>query len=465
MRSTFRRTPVRLLLLVGGGFLLSQAASASAPERADAAQADRQTCETYDSAHSDMRIAACTRLLATPGLSPAERARALANRADAAITPDAALADIDTAVRLDPGNDDYLRARAAIHRELRDEPGAIADESEILAHHPGDLAALRARAALLMSQQRNLEAIADLDAIIAARPADGAAYDQRATARWRSLDLAANAPGKDDGFAMLQRAACRDIHADCAEVVLALADLGRAIDLLEGQGRAAALADRAQILAERGELQKALADLDDAVRLLPESARLRAERGHVRLEARDPAGALADLDEALRLAPTDGSILAARADVRFREGDLAGARADLDFALYHGTSEQGSDWRDAAVELRRKVALPGEPGMGPEVKDLKISGVSVTRETNGTESVAISLDADAAHRFATFTLMHVGSGTQVLVDGQVIAQPRIMGPITGGSLVISGRFSHDEVMALAKRLAAPGARMTVRALE
>jgi tetratricopeptide (TPR) repeat protein len=453
-----------MLIVAGLGLPLGRTALADAPQQPTSAQTDWQVCENPQ---SNLRFGACTRLLASPSLSSADRARALADRSDAQTSLEAALADLDEAIRLDPSNEAYLRARAALHQQMHDEPAAIADESAILALDPGDLPALRARAKLLMSQQRNLEALADLDAIIAAQPNDGAAYDQRGMARWRSLDLEANspAPGQDDGFAMLQRAACRDIHADCAEVTLALADLGRAIGLLAGPERVVPLSDRAQISADRGDFPKALADLDDAVRLLPESATLRAERGRVRQRAGDLAGARADLDEAVRLAPTDGPILSERADIRFRTGDLQGARADLDGALYHGTSDQGSDWLDAAVELRRKVALPGEPGMGPELKDLKISGVSLTREASGAESVAISLEADAAHRFATFTIMHIGSGTQILIDGKVIAQPRIMGPITGGSLVISGRFSHDEIMALAKRLGAPGASMTVRVLE
>jgi tetratricopeptide (TPR) repeat protein len=351
---------------------------------------------------------------------------------------------------------------------LNDAAGAIGDESEILARHSGNLPALHDRAALLMGEGRDLEAVADFDAILRARPNDGEAYRQRGVARWRSLGEAAtpSSPEKDEGFAMLQRMTCRDVRANCEAVKLTLADLGRAVDLLDGEERAAALSDRAQVLADRGETQKALADLDDAVRSFPESADLHAERSRVRRQAGNLADAQSDLDEAVRLEPNDARYRFERAQMRVQTGDDAGARADLDVALNSDTSVLGEDALAAAVKLRAKIALPNEQGFSAELRDLKIASVSVPRDARtGAETIAISLDPDATRRFATFTKLHLGSLTEMSVDGMVLMRPVIREPITGGSLTISGRFTHEEALAIAKHLSAPGATMTVKVLE
>ena len=307
--------------------------------------------------------------------------------------------------------------------------------------------------------------MAELDAILRAAPDDAKAYNDRGLAHWRSLDLHASYAEEDGGFALLQRELCREGRSDCDDLALALADLGRAIDLLSGPARAVPLINRAGIFADRGETKRALADCDQAVRLVPGEVRYQVFRARVRQQAGDVAGARADLDGALQLKPHDGQALLQRAQMLKQVGDLDGARADLDDALRQPNEGVESDWLDQAGALRRALARPGDPGMQRELKDLTISRAAVTRDPSGEDVVTVALNAEAAHRFAEFTNAHVGSRTQLLLDGELVAEPRIMSPILGGSLQIAGSLTHDQAASLAARLMTPGAAMTVRVVD
>lgn len=427
----------------------------------DAVEADRRLCA--DETNRDGRTAACDRLLAAPDLPATERAWVLAARARTRGTAEEALADLDEAVRLDPNRAEWHDRRANLRFDLGDNKGALEDESAILAIDPGNLVARRAHGVLLMRLQRNQEAIADWDAIVGAEPKNGSALALRGIARWRSLGTESRgAPGQDDGFALLQRAACREIHAACPDVDQALADLGRAIDLTAGEERASALVNRGGIRAARGDVPGALADLDTAIRMFPDRSAFRIERARIRSASGDDAGARADLDEALARQAHDPDLLIARAELRRRTGDTDGARADVAEALAQPEMSGSSNWHSAALDLKRSLARPGDPGFERELTGLKITGSGTSRDASGQITVWMTLDPSGASRFGDFTSMHIGEVTQIVVDGTVVAQPRILSPITGGSLVVSGGFSPENAAALARRLSAPDAAIVIR---
>ena len=82
--------------------------------------------------------------------------------------------------------------------------------------------------------------------------------------------------------------------------------------------------------------------------------------------------------------------------------------------------------------------------------DLK--SVSVTTNQASQPQVAFQLNADGKAVFGDFTSNHVGNVLAIVLDKQVISTPVIDSAITGGSGVITGRFTSDEANHLAVQL-------------
>ncbi len=436
---------------------------------ADSIAADQSFCENAREDPTQVQVDACTRRLAETSLSPADRARTLffRSKAQSALgARDAALADMDEAIPLDGSQATFFLHRADLHRAKGDLENALADYGAAIQRDPDDRPALEARADLLMAGGRDRDALADFDTILRLAPDDAKAYRQRGTARWRSLNFgeASATAGTDSGFAFIQKRLCVEVHQDCPDVALALADLGHAIDLQTGPERAATLLVRGAIFAARDDIPRALTDYDDAVRLRPLETTYKIERAEVRRRAGDLAGALADLDEALRLRGVDTRTLVQRAVVRKQSGDLEGARGDLDAALRQPVGGGSADWQIDVRRLRRSIALPGEAGMETELKDLTVSAVGLIPDQPGYEAISVRFDADSATRLAAFTTAHVGSVVQLLIGGTVVFEPRILDPILKSSVVISGMFTHEQAQSLASKLDA-GAAVLIRAID
>lgn len=94
-----------------------------------ATKQDRDTCHTdYD--HPDRQIEACTRVATDPGESIHERSRAYSSMSSAHLflkQPDAAITDLDEAVKLDPDNWVPYLSRAKIYLKKGDRGRAAAD--------------------------------------------------------------------------------------------------------------------------------------------------------------------------------------------------------------------------------------------------------------------------------------------------------------------------------------------------
>jgi len=94
-----------------------------------ATRQDRDTCHTdYD--HPDRQIEACTRVATDTGESVHERSRAYSSMSSAHLflkQPDAAVADLDVAVKLDPDNWVPYLSRAKIYLKKGDRGRALAD--------------------------------------------------------------------------------------------------------------------------------------------------------------------------------------------------------------------------------------------------------------------------------------------------------------------------------------------------
>lgn len=311
-----------------------------------------------------------------------------------------------------------------------------------------DLSKLRDQAKELQEAGRDREAIAIFDTIIARAPDDGAAYNERALARWFALQT----PAAEGDFADFQAKLCLDAGGPCEAVDKVLADLASAIERLPPPRRAGALYDRARILLERGEAKRALADLDAAIALLPDADDLRPTRAEARQQLGDKAGALADLDAALA-ARDDPADRVRRAELRREAGDLDGARSDIDEALKQPSDGSGVDWLTKAFELRRALAPPGTPGSETSLV-MTVTSAQPGVNDRGDKTLDVIVDTDSAQRFASFTEFHVGSRTQILIEGTVVMEPRITSPITAGQIQIflGTDFTPEQTAALAARL-------------
>jgi preprotein translocase subunit SecD len=70
---------------------------------------------------------------------------------------------------------------------------------------------------------------------------------------------------------------------------------------------------------------------------------------------------------------------------------------------------------------------------------------------NALPVINVRVSDSDSHLFADWTSRHVGAKLNVMIDGRVVSEPRLMSPITGGSLQVSG-LPEDEIDALIPKL-------------
>jgi tetratricopeptide (TPR) repeat protein len=133
----------------------------------------------------DAVIVACTRLIESQQLKPAEAARVYLRRSAAERSKaqfDAALRDADTALRLDPKSLDAYMVRGTIYGIKKDFDAAIRDFDAVLRHDPNHVEA-RANRGAAYAQKHDVEAaLRDFDAVVRLDPQSSAAYYQRGMA-------------------------------------------------------------------------------------------------------------------------------------------------------------------------------------------------------------------------------------------------------------------------------------------
>jgi preprotein translocase subunit SecD len=84
------------------------------------------------------------------------------------------------------------------------------------------------------------------------------------------------------------------------------------------------------------------------------------------------------------------------------------------------------------------------------LKIIKAERGRVIGDNNDTP-LNVRLDDQSGRQFAQWTSRHIGEKVDLLIDGRVVMQPRLLSPITGGSLQIRA-ISRDEVDALIPKL-------------
>ena len=140
---------------------------------------------------------------------------------------------------------------------------------------------------------------------------------------------------------------------------------------------------------------------------------------------------------------------------------LLGRTARLTF---HMTDESGGG-AEAAPGFVRTAHREG--GVVDVSRRIFVSGEHLTNAQatfqDGRPVVAFAFDGPGARRFGEVTTENVGRPFAVVLDGEVITAPVIQEPITGGSGIITGRFTTEEAqdMALLLRAGALPAPLTI----
>jgi preprotein translocase subunit SecD len=70
-------------------------------------------------------------------------------------------------------------------------------------------------------------------------------------------------------------------------------------------------------------------------------------------------------------------------------------------------------------------------------------------QENGTPVINMVLTAQGARRLADITRRNVGKDLALRIDGKVLSSPRVMEPVLGGQLMISGIGTVEEAQAIA----------------
>ena len=216
--------------------------------------------------------------------------------------PAHALADCESAIRLDPKFAFARGIRGAVRAATQDLDKAIADFTEVIRLTPREPDAYRDRGVARMSNQDFDGSIADFDEAIRLDPQESATFVFRASA-WLSK--------KENDKAM--------------------ADVNKAIRL--DPKNADALLLRASYRGQQGEFDEAIADFTQLIKLSPEVPIAYEARGTGWRHKKDYDRAIADFTQAIRLDPTNvGAYIARGLTWRDQRQDDK-AIADLDQAI------------------------------------------------------------------------------------------------------------------------------------
>jgi len=141
--------------------------------------------------------------------------------------------------------------------------------------------------------------------------------------------------------------------------------------------------------------------------------------------------------------------------------EILGTTAKLEFRL---VGEPGEDPND--VEPLDQVESPGKL---PVEKRVMVQGEDLTDAQPGFDNrtqepvVNFRFNIRGGQKFGEVTSANVGRPFAIVLDGKVISAPRILGPITGGSGQISGRFTVEQAnnLAILLRAGALPAKLTI----
>ncbi len=251
----------------------------------------------------NLRIAACTRIIKKGGYSGRDLATAYRYRAAAHKRPsgkDKAIADLNAAMRLDPGSAAYFRG---LDYYLDEDPDrAIAEFGEAIKSGSRNAAIYNSRGVAYNSKGDHDRAIADYSEAIRIDPLFVLALSNRGNARRMKGDYKG-----------------------------AIEDLNKAIQLKPGYP--VAYLHRAFLYAKQGGFDAAIAECDRAIEIDPEYAEAYEERGFIYRIKRDYGRAIAEATRAIGLYPQFALAFVNRGLAYAAKGDREHALADYEKAI------------------------------------------------------------------------------------------------------------------------------------
>jgi hypothetical protein len=110
-----------------------------------------------------------------------------------------------------------------------------------------------------------------------------------------------------------------------------------------------------------------------------------------------------------------------------------------------------------------RVAPVGSALAPPEDNvGLAIRNAVVAYDKHDRPAIRARLTPRSAAAYFRFTRFYQGRIIELLVDGRVVSAPRIVEPITGGLILLSGSLTYEQAARIAQRLKEHDARLTVR---
>ncbi|MBP0617328.1 SecDF P1 head subdomain-containing protein [Jiella mangrovi] len=88
------------------------------------------------------------------------------------------------------------------------------------------------------------------------------------------------------------------------------------------------------------------------------------------------------------------------------------------------------------IFLAAVIALSAGAASAEEIT-IQVDDAAAIRADGGASTLKLQLDEMSAARFASFTMSNMGENVDILVDGRVVASPRITGVIEDGRLSLA----------------------------
>jgi tetratricopeptide (TPR) repeat protein len=291
------------------------------------------------SAHPDLKIAACSNVIARADLPKEVLAKAYLGRCEAygaRRQHDRAILDCNEAIELNPAVARAFASRSAIHAAKRRHALALADIGEAIRLDPKAAHYYVSRGTLRSAGKAFADALADFDAAIDIDPRSPLAYVRRGNVHRRLGQPDRAIADYDEAIRLQPRYA--PAHVRRADTLREKHEYERAV---EGYGQAITLQPqdafsyylRGGAFSDSGQHDKALADYTDAVRLNPRLAVAYNARAWTWLKLGKASEGLPDVERALELQPKLAQGYDTRAHIHEALGRREEAIADFRRAL------------------------------------------------------------------------------------------------------------------------------------
>src|SRR5215211_1234758 len=240
---------------------------------------------------------------------------------------EAAIANYNEAIRLDPKSAQLFINRGNAYKNKRDHDRAIADFNDAIRLDPKSALAFRDRGDAYTNKGDPDRAIADFNEAIRLDPKGPHALSNRGVAYAYKGDEDRAIADFDEAIRLDPKSALSfrnrgEAYANKSDNDRAIADFNEAIRL--DPKSALALSSRGVAYGKKGDYDRAIADFNEAIRLDPKSAHAFRNRGVVFAYKGDDYRAVADFNEAIRLDPNDALAYCNRGMAKRNINDMSG---------------------------------------------------------------------------------------------------------------------------------------------